>query len=182
MKYAESMKILPLVVVVLLAVGCSSVPVMVDGGSGSGGGGATTDGGVGGGSGGGTGGSGGGGGGVGGGAGGGGGTGGSGGGSADAGTTCDELRTSYAKEFPVSKACHPAALINECTAFRERVLGCNCKSYVAANGVTKLDKISAQWMAMACIPPVCPAALCPNVTGGSCMATDASTEGLCQDN
>ena len=196
------MRLLPLVAAVVLAVGCSSGPVSSDGGGGSGGGvgggggggggtggGLAGDGGVGGGGGSGGGGSGGGtggglGGGSGGGAGGGagGGTGGgAGGGSADAGVTCDELRASYSKEFPATKECNPFSLINECTAFREKILGCGCRSYVSANGVTQLDAIATQWTKQSCPPPACPAVVCQLAKGGSCMPQDASTTGLCQD-
>ena len=67
------------------------------------------------------------------------------------------------------------------TAFREKVLGCGCKSYVSANGVGKLDAIAAQWTSMACPSPLCPAVVCLLAKGGSCMSGDAANNGFCQD-
>ena len=151
------MRIVWLLVAVGVVVGCSSAPAPADGGGAGGGGtggGAVSDAGSG---------------------------GGTGGGTADAGVTCSELSTSYAREFPATRACHPASLINECTAFREKILGCGCKTYVAANSVAKIDAISAQFSAKSCTAPTCPLSPCPNATGGSCLPTDASSEGLCQD-
>ena len=96
--------------------------------------------------------------------------------------TCDELRQAYQMEYPSTKECNPNSLVNECTAKREKILGCGCLSFVSSNGVMRLDNIATKWMSMNCPVPLCPAVLCPAVKGGTCMPTDAgSSKGFCED-
>ena len=89
--------------------------------------------------------------------------------------TCEQLSASYGAELAQSRMCHVNALVNECTAPRERVLGCGCNTFVNANSVSRLDAIAAAWAAKKCVV-ACPASLCPVAAGGAC-----GKDGTCAD-
>jgi hypothetical protein len=85
------------------------------------------------------------------------------------GLTCNELAAAYGEELARARACNPTSLVNECTAARERTLGCGCETFVSANGVARLDRIAAAWKAKSC-QPVCTDVLCKLATSGTCNA------------
>lgn len=89
--------------------------------------------------------------------------------------TCSELSEAYSAELAKSRTCNVNALVNECTAPRERILGCGCDTFVNANGVVRLDQIAAAWKAKTCAV-VCPAVVCPVAAGGAC-----GKDGTCAD-
>ena len=89
---------------------------------------------------------------------------------------CEDLRRTYGEELLKARACTPTSLVNECTAARERVVGCGCTTYLNANAVGLLDKVAAEWTAKKCGPPACTDALCRVPTGGSCSGAGKAAE------
>jgi hypothetical protein len=89
--------------------------------------------------------------------------------------TCGELSAAYSTELQKSHTCNVNAFANECTAPRERTLGCGCNTFVNANGVGLLDQIAAQWKLDKCAV-ACPAVVCKEATAGTC-----SKDGTCGD-
>jgi len=89
--------------------------------------------------------------------------------------TCSELSAAYSAELAKSHTCNVNAFANECTAPRERILGCGCETFVNANAVARLDQIVAAWTTKKC-SVACPAALCQVAAGGAC-----GKGGICVD-
>jgi len=95
------------------------------------------------------------------------------------GLTCDDLVRAYGLELAKARACNPRSPVDECTALRERILGCGCNTALSANRVGALDRIAAQWQKKECFAKLCPAVACVDIERGSCDG--AQEPAVCRD-